>query len=135
VQWDGITFDETASANAPQVGGTGCSGESSTPEYTFTILTKTASGCNQPITYLRSAQGLIVTNHFSMYLTDNIAVDGIVALAPNLNSNQDSALGEWSVAPAAGQVPEPRAISLLLFGMVGLSLLVQSKSVQRSQLR
>lgn len=38
VDWDGIAFDFTASANAPTLGATGCDGESASAAYAFQIL-------------------------------------------------------------------------------------------------
>ncbi len=43
VNWDGIAFDFTASANAPSLGATGCDGEASSAAYAFQILNQSVS--------------------------------------------------------------------------------------------
>src|SRR4051794_32988245 len=46
VEWFGNTFDLTSAANAPQVGGSGCDGEASTPAFGFIMMLESATGCN-----------------------------------------------------------------------------------------
>ena len=52
IDWDGIAFDFTASANAPVLGATGCDGESESAAYTFLLLTQNVTcGTNTLVPY------------------------------------------------------------------------------------
>jgi hypothetical protein len=130
VKWQGITFDLTASANAPALlGATGCNGEASTPSYGFILITQTATGC-KPIpgaAYIWSAadlsasQGKQSTFVFG-YGNGTPPEDEILDYEVGNIPPGDSVVvanGKWTLTAEA---PEPGSLGLVLLGTLAVGL-------------
>jgi PEP-CTERM motif len=123
VLWDGITFNETASANAPNVGlTTGCMGEASTPAYGFMLMQKALVGCNGVPVYTWSKFTNFNTEfQFKAAIATPFGQDTISA--GNDMSVSATGGGSWSVTPVTAPVPEPSTIGLTLLGLGLLGLM------------
>ena len=125
VSWAGVTFDLTAAANAPDVRGSGCTGEASTPSFGFAIISQSASGCSNPIGYYWGALvdgGGYAEFGFGLYNANSgVTQDVFITIVHAFDSGGPSATGNWSITPSSTvTTPEPSALVLLGIGIFAL---------------
>lgn len=122
VLWEGITFDLTASANAPTIEGTlDCLVGLTGPAASFALLEGT---CNSE-SYVRwSAARESEMNLFSIVAVhgEPWARIGLFAFGDD-NDGRNNAGGSWGLAP----VPEPATLLLSLSSLLALAILLRDK--------
>jgi hypothetical protein len=127
VSWGGVTFDLAPVANAPDVTGSGCTGEASTPSFGFTIISQSASGCSSPIGYYWA--GLFEPGGFGEFAfgiynsVSGFSEDFFTASLSGLGASEQAATGVFSITPTSTVItpePEPSAFVLLWIGMFAL---------------
>ncbi len=117
VTWNGNTYNLTAEANSPTLGGSGFGGESSTPAYGFGIMSSslTYSGLKSFVWSGFAGQGVGGKGIFDFIAGTPIGNDFISA--GGVGTGKPTAVGHYTIAP----VPIPAALLLLGPGLVGLA--------------
>ena len=117
---NGITYDLTASANAPFVGGgTGCAGEASTPAYGFAIISESLSGCSATPTYVWYI-GSGTTFTFDGF-DSGAQGDSIFSVPTGSTGGTPSAA--WTITAVAA-IPEVSSFTLTLIGCLSIVSIV-----------
>jgi hypothetical protein len=118
VNWNGITFDLTSSANAPTIGGTGCPGADSTPLYGFSILIQECSGA----TYQWNAATVSNGDSYFAFVETNSGNNFIFATVSLPGTPVAAASGTWFTT----ELPEPGTLEMLIGGgmlLIGVGLI------------
>lgn len=139
VHWDGVTFDFTSSANAPELAtdpATGCDSAASDYQYGFIFMSQTATGCAAPAHYAWGSQffgGTGAQLAFILNVTKGLVVAQDVIFAQVFSDVPQSPLGDfgaggWSISPES--VPEPSSLTMglaLALSFAGMTLAKRSR--------
>ena len=98
VTWDAVTFDLTAAANGPEIGGSGCAGEAATAAFGFAILSHALSGCGV-VTYGWSATNTGTDADFQFSASNDSGGDFIEGFFSG-SGTEAFGQGAWSEHPA-----------------------------------
>jgi hypothetical protein len=138
VDWNGTVVDLTSEANHPglNTSGSSCSSAASTPAYGFAIMTQTAvcAGASSILyRWLGEFEPTLEqpdSNNFSFFIAatvgggtapDALFVDGLTC-STSCQAAFDS-FGGWTVTDlSTTPTPEPSAVILLAFGLLGIAL-------------
>lgn len=118
VNWDGVAYDLTSSANSPNIGGSGCTGEAATPAFSLLLMEQALSGCigQNSLTYLWAASGGPSGGLFDFGVITTEATGDSIKATTSIPSATADGEGLWSLTA----VPEPPSILLLTTGLLGL---------------
>lgn len=128
VNWNGVTFDLTSSANAPALAAdpaTGCDSAASDHQYGFIFMRQAATGCAAPAAYAWSGQyygGSAAQFAFILNVTSGLSVAqdliaGLVYSDVPLSPPMDLGSGGWTVSPEPSSLAMGLAAALCLAGM------------------
>jgi hypothetical protein len=142
VTWDGVTFDLTSSANAPELAtdpATGCDSAAPDYQYGFIFVTQTATGCTVPAQYAWSgmylggsgAQFTLVLNVTKGLSAEQDLIGALVTSNVPVSPSMDSGVGDWSVSPES--VPEPSSLTMGLALTLSLAGMILAKRFRRSR--
>jgi hypothetical protein len=116
VGWAGVTFDLTASANAPSVMTPGlCPASASDHAYGFLIMTQGVTGCDAQYGWAAFSVGGAL---FSFLVANTYGQEFIGAMSADLANGIYMVQGSWT----ATAVPEPATWAAVLLGAAALAV-------------
>jgi hypothetical protein len=126
ISWDGLTFDLTSSANAPQIGFLPTCLTSNTGASTaFSLLSQCASDPNAGWGAVATSSGTNIITFGDGFIDGNnglvwtVYFGGFGIGTPTTITTNQAVLGAYSIAA----VPEPGTLSLMLLGIGALGLM------------